>query len=124
MKVRNVLIGAALAALGAAASATPTIRTDFLKTLKIKDTSSVARAQCALCHAGGPPKLNPFGQDLKKAMKAKNARTFTLEVGKQIQNVDSDKDGFSNWAEIKADTLPGDPKSKPGAAKPSPKKKK
>lgn len=123
MKVGNVLAGVLLAVLATTASATPTIRSTFLKTLNIKDTSKIARAQCALCHAGVPPKLNPFGADLKKAMKAKNAHNFNLEVGKLIQNIDSDKDGFSNIAEIRADTLPGDPKSKPAGKIAHPKKK-
>lgn len=44
-------------------------------------------------------------------LKGKKAAAASL---KAVECKDADKDGISNIAEIKAGTLPGDPKSKPG----------
>jgi hypothetical protein len=49
--------------------------------------------------------------DLKKAMGA--SKSFTAAMLTKTAALDSDKDGAKNAAEIKAGTLPGDPKSKP-----------
>lgn len=51
--------------------------------------------------------FNPYGADLVK-QQTRDAAAF-----KAIEKLDSDKDGFSNIAEIQAGTLPGDPASKP-----------
>ncbi len=113
MNVRYAFIVSALALVAVAAWAKPGIRSSFLSTLKIRDSSKIAQAQCALCHAGRPPVRNPFGKDVEKAMDAKGVQTFNADVWKAIAKLDSDKDGATNEAEIKADTLPGDPASKP-----------
>ncbi len=102
-----------LLSLGAAASlAMPVIRMDFLKLTGVKKTSKIASAQCSLCHAVGT-KLNPFGLDLQKAMKTAKTKKLTPAVLKAVAKLDSDKDRATNEKEVKSDTLPGDPKSKP-----------
>jgi Zn-dependent protease with chaperone function len=58
-------------------------------------------------------KLNPFGADLRAAMTSAKTKKITPALMKLIGAKDSDKDKATNAAEIKADTLPGDPKSKP-----------
>lgn len=81
---------------------------------KAGGTVEQAVQNCVFCHApSGPPKLNPFGQDVKEALKAQNTKDLTSAVLKSIESKDSDGDGFSNGAEIAADKLPGDPNSKP-----------
>jgi hypothetical protein len=112
MRVR-LICTVALSACALAATAMPVIRADFLKLNKIKPTSKVAQAQCSLCHLPNGNKLNPFGSDVKAAMKAAKSKKLTPEIIKAVGTKDSDKDGVKNAAEIKADTLPGDPKSKP-----------
>lgn len=63
---------------------------------------------CNTCHIENSRARNPFGQDYQKvAMKAGDI--YTKELGE----LDSDKDGFSNDDEFKAGTNPGDPKSRP-----------
>jgi hypothetical protein len=78
-----------------------------------KEGSALAKAMpCLACHAAMPPaktNLNPYGADLQRAAKG----TLNEAAFKAIENLDSDKDGAKNVVEIKAGTLPGDPKSKP-----------
>lgn len=75
---------------------------------KPKADSQLKKSKCALCHidAKGKEALNPYG----KALDKKKVEAPSL---KSIEKLDSDKDGVSNIDEIKAGTLPGDPKSKP-----------
>lgn len=60
---------------------------------------------CNLCH-GANMALNPYGKDFGAANHNYAA----------IEGKDSDGDGATNLAEIKALTMPGDPASKPAAA--------
>jgi hypothetical protein len=67
---------------------------------------------CLVCHTAMPgtkANLNPYAVDLQKAAKG----AFNDAAFKAIETLDSDKDGFTNVVELKAGTLPGDPKSKP-----------
>ena len=89
---------------------------DFADNNKIKPGGTISKAHCILCHVAKSTKLNPYGQDLKKALGNAAEKKLTAETFKKVANLDSDKDGVKNAAEIKADTLPGDPKSKPGKA--------
>lgn len=102
-----------LTMLGGAVTALPVLRTDFLKLSGVKASSKVGSEQCTLCHLPNGTKLNPFGLDMQKSMKAAKTRKLTAQVIKQLATLDSDKDKFTNEREWKADTLPGDPKSKP-----------
>lgn len=81
----------------------------FNDTYKPKAGSALAKARCAACHTATLAKdktVNPYG----KSLVGKKIDAASL---KSIEKKDADKDGFSNIAEIKAGTLPGDPKSKP-----------
>ena len=65
---------------------------------------------CATCHINprGGDMRNAFGQDYEKiALKAGDK--YTKELGE----MDSDGDGFTNDEEFAAKTHPGNPKSKP-----------
>jgi hypothetical protein len=68
----------------------------------------LADARCTTCHTKPPGRknLNPYGKDLQKH--GGDEAAF-----RAIGTLDSDKDGATNAEEIKAGTLPGDPKSKP-----------
>ena len=61
---------------------------------------------CDLCHTSSPPNLNPYGAAYKAA--GRNVAAFA-----QIENLDSDGDGFTNIQEINALTFPGNPASFP-----------
>jgi phosphoribosylformylglycinamidine (FGAM) synthase PurS component len=65
-----------------------------------------------VCHVKGKV-LNPYGKDLAAGMKALKTKKITPDVLKKVAKLDSDKDKASNEKELKAGTLPGDPKSKP-----------
>lgn len=96
------------------ALATPKYFGTFRKTYPAPKESALVKANCNACHLKGT-ELNVYGKDVQKAMVAKKTKELTAEILKSIETLDSDKDGASNGTEIKAGTLPGDPKSKPGA---------
>jgi len=64
--------------------------------------------RCQVCHLtrSGMEGPNAFGKDWK--------RYGSLQA---ILNLDSDGDGFSNEEELRAGTLPGDPRDHPGASR-------
>jgi len=104
---RVVAVVVVLLALSTAALATPKWFDLFSKTYKPKSGTPLAKANCVTCHVKmGSTALNPYG----KALKGKPITAASL---KSIENQDSDKDKAPNIAEIKAGTLPGDPKSTP-----------
>ncbi len=86
-----------------AAEATPRIQRLF--TARYPATIGSKLVKCITCHEVRPPALNAYGRELKAAH-------FNLAA---VEKKDSDKDGFTNLAEIKALTYPGDPKDKPMA---------
>ena len=61
---------------------------------------------CAVCHPAGGYTLNPYAQDF-----AANNHSYTA-----IAALDSDRDGFTNIAEINALTAPGDAASHPSGS--------
>lgn len=75
-------------------------------TYKFPASSAAGQAKCQLCHAtkmGG--KLNPYGNDLKTALKG--SKTLTAAVMHSIDAKDSDGDGVKNGDELKAGKNPG-----------------
>lgn len=96
------------------ALATPKMQPLFNRTYPAPKDSDLAKAKCTVCHTKGK-ELNAYGKDLQKAMQERKTKELTAEILKSIENLDSDKDGVPNGAELKAGTLPGDPKSKPAS---------
>lgn len=86
----------------------------FKQTYAPKVGTDLAKAlPCLVCHSKMPATktdLNPYGADMAKAAAGKAVDAKILLA---IEKLDSDKDGATNIAEIKAGTHPGDPKSKP-----------
>ncbi len=103
--------------LSTAALALPAFVQQFQDVCKPKPGTPLAQAQCKTCHIE-PPKLNPFGLDIKAEMARQGSKAFTAALWKALGPLDSDKDGFSNQAEVDAGTLPGGPNSKPTGAGP------
>lgn len=106
----TALVATAVVALGSASFTKVT-----KDTYKIKPTSAAGKAGCMLCHTMKVPTKgncaeNSYGKDLTVAMG--KDKTFTAAHLKKVENLDSDKDGVKNGAELFAGTLPGDPKSK------------
>lgn len=100
----------AILALGIAASAMTLATFDsvFVKAYGIEKGSKIEAANCMACHekkSGG--KLNAYGLDLQKAMKAAKSRKLTPDILKAVEGLDSNKNGKSNVQDIKSDTLPG-----------------
>lgn len=114
-KIRTIMIVfAAVLIIATAAYATAAWSKLFADTYKPKADSAVAKAKCQLCHMKKMSDgLNPYGN----ALKGKKVEAASL---KAVENLDSDKDKFTNIAEIKAGTLPGDPNSKPAKQAPKP----
>ena len=101
-----------VAILCPAAFATPLLQQQLTDVAKVRPGTALDLAKCKSCHTS-PPKLNPFGRDLKAEMTRQKSKTFTPAVWKALGRLDSDKDGVSNRLEVEAGTLPGDPTSKP-----------
>ncbi|MCE5313907.1 MAG: hypothetical protein ABFD49_02620 [Armatimonadota bacterium] len=107
--IRTIVVTAVLACIVCgSAPATLSWSKIFCKFYKIKSGSKLKEAKCAVCHTKsiGTSDLNSYGKQLEK-LKVDGDSLKTIE-GK-----DADKDGATNIEEIKSDTLPGDPKSKP-----------
>jgi len=96
--------------LALVAQASPRYRRAFLA--KYPKAENTRLGECTTCHQAAPPALNPYGAAFKAAH-------YTFD---DLEKLDSDKDGVTNLAEIKALTLPGDPSDKPGAKKVGPAK--
>lgn len=107
-------VAAAALLLSAAVLAGPKIQIEFTKHVKPAEGSALAKAGCVACHvAPAKAELNAYGKDMAAAMKALETKELTKEVLAKLAKLDSDKDKFTNEQELKAGTLPGDPKSKP-----------
>ncbi len=111
--VKVMMMGAALV-LGTAVLAMPAMKTAFTDLYKPKAEGVIAKANCLLCHVSmtSLKKLDPYGAAMQTEMKKAKTKKLTADILKKIETLDSDKDGVKNIDEIKADTLPGDPKSK------------
>ncbi len=80
----------------------------FNKTYDVEKGSKLGKANCQVCHekaTGG--KLNDYGTDVQKAMKAEKTRKLTADILKSVEKLDSNKNGKSNLEDIKAGVLPG-----------------
>ncbi len=106
-----ILVAILVLTLAVPALARSKVWTAFSDLYKPKDGGTIAKARCTTCHvtADDYSKLNPFGADVKPQWE----KSETDAALKAVEKLDSDKDGFDNITEIKADTLPGDPNSKP-----------
>jgi hypothetical protein len=113
MKITRVVLTTLLVGLSGSLLALPSMTKDFKEHYKLTKQSQLTQLDCAVCHIGKSPKLNPYGLDLKKVMAEMKTKKLTPDVLKKVEELDSDKDGAKNIVEIKADTNPGDPKSKP-----------
>jgi len=111
MITKRLGLSVGMAALATAALAMPTFKEPFTTAYKIAKGSALDKAGCKLCHTVGA-KLNPYGEDMKKAMAELQTKKLNADVLKKIESLDSDKDGVKNIDEIKADKLPGDAKVK------------
>lgn len=120
MKLVRLALILTIALLATSALGMPKFMIMFRDLYKIKPDGNIDKAECVACHTRMVPQMNPFGADLKKLVDKTPDKSMTPAILGKVELLDSDKDGFSNIAEIKADTLPGDPTSKPkaGAAKP------
>lgn len=75
-------------------------------TYKFKADSPAGTARCMLCHVGKMGgKLNPYGTDLKTALKG--SKTLTAPILHSLDAKDSDGDGVKNGDELKAGRNPG-----------------
>jgi len=70
------------------------------------------KASCEVCHLG--TNLNPYGLAFEKQL---NLEKDIIKALKNLERFDSDKDGFLNIDELKANTSPGDKISMPNQKK-------
>jgi hypothetical protein len=133
MRIARTGMVLVLATAATSAMATPVYSTTFTVTYSLKPGTRLASVPCAACHVGTEAPLNAYGKDIKAAMKKAGSMKLTSAVLISTNNLDSDKDGYTNVQEIKVDHKPGDPKDTPKGhyppkkssstgAKPAPKK--
>ncbi len=116
-KTMKCIIAIVMVMASMIAFATPEQMNAFRSAMQLKNQSSLFKAECITCHTK-PPEHNPFGKDLKAALKASGENTVTLQVIESIYAKDSDGDGWPNGEEIKQGFLPGDPDSHPAGMPP------
>lgn len=118
----------ALLTIATVAFAGPLFKNTLVSAYKIPAGSQLDKAlksmstSCAVCHSS-LPNLNKYGADIKAQLRACNngkdvpydkvTGAMFKEALQKIEAKDSDGDGVNNVDEVKAGTLPGDPKSKP-----------
>lgn len=99
---------AGLATLAISAIALGGFMTTFDKTYAIEKDSVLGKTKCMVCHTDkAGKKLNLYGVDLQKAMKAAGTKKLTAAILKAVEQKDSNANGKKNIDEIKADLLPG-----------------
>ncbi len=74
MKFRRSLVTGLALVIPVAVMALPPMGKDFIAAAKISPDSKLAKSDCAICHVGRTPKLNPYGTDMKAAMAALKSR--------------------------------------------------
>lgn len=129
------------------AVARPEHQTQFRRIYEPPKRSELSKASCMLCHMKrrGGSKLNPYGEDLRKAsrklkreyrrkLKRHELPKWDAERGglglyqraayRAVEKLDSDGDKHQNGWEIKHDKLPGQNWSVPKVKQPKPKEEK
>ncbi|MBX3095791.1 MAG: hypothetical protein KF812_02910 [Fimbriimonadaceae bacterium] len=110
--IRFAICVATLAILCTITSAKPEFWRQYQQVQTMQPRTHMLEAQCLNCHIQ-PPRRNPFGNAISQAMRELRVGSVTKEVLAKVAAKDSDGDGFTNEQEWKADTLPGNPNSKP-----------
>lgn len=88
----------------------------YRKVQTMEPRARMEAAECRNCHTS-PPRRNPFGRQVEEAMEKAGKEEVNAALLASIAGEDADGDGASNEEEWKADTLPGDPDSKPGGGR-------
>jgi hypothetical protein len=103
-----MITAAGLATLAISAIALGGFMVTFDKTYAIEKDSVLGKSDCLVCHTDkAGKKLNLYGSDLQKAMKAAKTKKLTAAILKAVEQMDSNGNGKKNIDDIKADTLPG-----------------
>lgn len=92
--------------------ATPEEMERLHRVAELKPSSKLLKAECMTCHTD-VPLHNPFGRDVKSAIKSSGRAGVDAEIWTRLASIDSDQDGWSNGEEVRLDTLPGDPGDHP-----------
>lgn len=81
-------------------------------------TGDLAKAKCQTCHVPqGPPTRNAYGRQVDALLEPASGGSGkpTIDDFIYLEKQDSDGDGYTNYEEILAGTLPGDKNSHPKA---------
>ncbi|MBX3095792.1 MAG: DUF2231 domain-containing protein [Fimbriimonadaceae bacterium] len=113
--VRTATVALTAIVLTGLAHAKPEFWKEYQEVQTMEPRTRMVAAECRNCHTS-PPRRNPFGQQVDRAMRAAGEEKVTAALLASIAKEDADGDGATNEEEWKADTLPGDPESKPGSA--------
>ncbi|MBT3982784.1 MAG: hypothetical protein HOE90_15600 [Bacteriovoracaceae bacterium] len=108
--MKTLLILALFCIIPTATFAGPAHLADFLKKYPKWKKAKVLKnlKSCFICHIPKQDEHNPYGQAYFNTGWRDGEYSF-----EDIEDLDSDKDGYTNIQELKALTLPGDAKSHP-----------
>lgn len=98
------------------ASATPDRMRSFHALLPTRATSRIEDLKCMTCHFVRPPRFNDFGRAVHDELDKEHQRLLSDQTLAALAKLDSDKDGYPNEAEWKADTYAGDAADHPNDA--------
>jgi len=113
--MRRIALSLCLALGAATCMATPEEMERLHRIVELKPSSKLFKAECMTCHSD-VPLHNPFGRDVKSAIKSTGQAGMSFEIWNQVSKLDSDKDGWSNAEEVRSDSLPGDPNDYPAGS--------
>jgi len=106
--MKRLLTTGGILCCAVAAFAVGSFLTVASNTYKFSKDSPAAKAKCMLCHTsmmGGANKLNPYGLDLKAALKG--SMKMTPQILHSIDNLKSGKHAETNGQLLSKGQLPG-----------------
>jgi len=111
---KSILVVAILGGLTAVVFALPDYFDVLSATYNVSGSPKLSETPCSICHVSEEDfGYNPFGKALQGKMQEAGKSSIDAELLAMLESEDSDGDGIANVDELKGDSFPGDPASKP-----------
>lgn len=111
---KSILVAAVLIGTPGAVFALPDYLDVLSATYNVSASPKLSESPCSICHVSEEDfGYNPFGKALQAKMQEAGKSSVDAELLAMLESDDSDGDGVANVDELKGDSFPGDPASKP-----------